>query len=161
MLSVAGLLALCSLSKDPPHAAASLSLAQHLGTRTSVCVSCSQLTACWADNVSSPECAKPPLHHTTTSQCSGPASQPEISHDSFILLWICSNYNCCKTGPLSASPTLVGPLEMCSLKVQLHQPPASLPCSHLPHPLGALYFLPPERMLWLEFHLVLTAALPF
>lgn len=61
----------------------------------------------------------------------------------------------------AASPTLAGPLEMCSLKVQLHQPPASLPYSHLPHPLGALYFLPPGRMLWLEFHLVHTTALPF
>lgn len=61
----------------------------------------------------------------------------------------------------AVSPTLAEPLEMCSLKVQLHQPPASLPCSHLPHPLGALYFLPPERMLWLEFHLVHTTTLPF
>lgn len=47
------------------------------------------------------EPAKPPPHHSTTSQCSGPASQTEISHDLFILLWICSTYNCCKTSSLS------------------------------------------------------------
>ena len=73
-----------------------------------------------------------------------------------------STYSSCKTRSLSCFSHFTGVSG--NVFTEVVATPAtwvSLSCSHLPRPQGARYFLWPEHMLCLEFHLVHSTALPF